>query len=329
MDDVNTMTGEVMPVTAGDLIRSGDTIQQTKTTYHTAVSVQRPRDIVEVRDKCRKEAEMAGDLVYYGWGLKGQSSGKSVEGLSIGGAMIAMRNWKNCAVETAPIVEDERAYYIKSYFIDLENGVSYSRTYRLDKSLINDMKGNMTKERKRDALFAIGISKSNRNVIIKALPQYLIEEIIETGKKSAIKQIDEYIKKNGIEKAKDKMEEGLKKAGVDLPRMESYLGTKKKDWKAVDIAELKNALKAIQSGEGSAEEIFPQLEPDKPKDTKGADNLADKLKGKKKGKPESKPEPETEDKPEPEPKPEPEDKQPDQEPEQPGLPLDDEDDEEF
>ena len=101
--------------TAGAAIGQGKTVEQIQTTYHTAVRVQKPRELAVVEKNCLIEAALAGEVCFYGWG-----AGKNrVEGPSIDCAMIAARNWGNTAIEMRPVHETSSSYIMEAAFIDL------------------------------------------------------------------------------------------------------------------------------------------------------------------------------------------------------------------
>ena len=69
-------------------------VMRSQTQFHTAVAVQRPRNLDKVVAAVLREAEFAGDAFYYSFPM----GGKKIEGPSIGLAMAVAREWSNCAV---------------------------------------------------------------------------------------------------------------------------------------------------------------------------------------------------------------------------------------
>jgi len=113
-------------------LANGSAMQQVKTSYTTAVAVQKPRILAEVEQRLLQEADQAGEDFYYGWG-----AGKDrVEGPSVGLALAAARCYGNCAVEMAPVQDTFDAWIFTASFIDLETGFTLSRQLRQSKRWI-------------------------------------------------------------------------------------------------------------------------------------------------------------------------------------------------
>lgn len=237
--------------TAGEMLAAGETIRQIQTSYATAVAVQKPRQLIEVEKRCMQEAALAGEACFYGWG-----AGKDrVEGPSIDCAMIAVRNWGNAVVEMKPVHETSSAYIMEAAFIDLETGFTYTRQFRQSKRWM--VYGKMDAERKDDVRFQIGQSKAQRNVVLKAVPAWLIDKMIETAKEGVRAKLDAYIKKNGIEAARKLALDTLTKLGVEEERIEKKYGKKYAAWDLELLVVLKGDIRAISTGAESADVIFP------------------------------------------------------------------------
>lgn len=235
-----------------DLVARGDTVQQIRTPYSTAVSVQRQRDIFDVEKRVTKEAQMLGEKFYYGWG-----SGKDrIEGMSIKGAMIVARCWGNCAVEPLPIQETADSWIMSAMFIDLETGFTLGRQFRQSKRWT--VYGKHDAERKDDMRFQIGQSKAARNVIGNALPEWLIDKAIEAARSGVRANIEKLIAAKGIVHAVDKALAEFEKVGVTEAVILDKLGLAKRS--AIELEHLvmlKGDLTAIQTGQERAEELFP------------------------------------------------------------------------
>lgn len=250
--------------TAGQAIAEGKTVQQIQTTYATAVRVQQPRDLAIVEDKCLKEAALAGESCFWGWG-----TGKDrVEGPSIDCAMIAARNWGNAVVEPRPVIETPTAYIFEAAFIDLETGFTYSRQFRESKKSI--VYGKFDVERKDNLRFQRAQSKAHRNTILKALPAWLIDKMMDVAKAGVREKLDKYIAKNGIEKARKLSADTLSKMGVPTARVEAKYGKKYGAWDVDILVLLRGDIKALTDGAESADALFPDPEKvDKPADSNG------------------------------------------------------------
>jgi len=237
--------------TAGEMIGAGKTIQSIQTQYATAVAVQKPRDLAVVADRCVKEARLAGESCFYGWGV-----GKDrIEGPSINCAMIAVRNFGNCVLEMRPPVETATAYVFEAAFVDLETGFTYSRQFRQSKRWT--VHGKMDNERKDDVRFQIGQSKAARNCALKALPQWLLDKMMETAKSGVKEKIEAKIKKGGIEAARKGAADSLGKFGVSVERIELKYG-KYATWDVDTLVMLVADVRALADGVESADVLFPE-----------------------------------------------------------------------
>lgn len=233
------------------VIERGGAVQQVGTQYSTAVHVQIPRDLAKVEKRCLIEAELAGDTIYYGW----SAGGSQIEGPSIECAMILLRNYGNAALAQRPVVETEKAFIFSSAFVDLETGVTYERQYRQSKKSRVSFK---TDEARQDEIrFAIGQSKSDRNVVVRVLPRWLSDKMIAKAKEGVRAKIEKWIKDKGVVKASEVMAKELLKFGVDEDRIVLKYGKVKAKWEAHELTLLSGDLKALQNGYDTPEAIFP------------------------------------------------------------------------
>lgn len=233
------------------VIEQGGAVQQVGTQYSTAVQVQIKRDLVEVEKRCLVEAELAGDTIYYGW----SAGGSQIEGPSIECAMILLRNYGNAALAQRPVVETDKAFIFSSAFVDLETGVTYERQYRQSKKSRVSFK---TDEARQDEIrFAIGQSKSDRNVVTRVLPRWLADKMIAKAKEGVRAKIEKWITEKGVTKARDVMAKELLKYGVDEDRIAQKYGKPKAQWEAHELTLLSGDLKALQNGYDTPEAIFP------------------------------------------------------------------------
>ncbi|MEW5876070.1 MAG: hypothetical protein AB1752_12930 [Candidatus Zixiibacteriota bacterium] len=205
-----------------------------------------------------EEAAKAGESIFYAWG-----EGKDkIEGPSVECARIAVRNWGNCAVPAKPVVETPTAYIFTASFVDLERGYTMDREFRQSKKWV--VYGRMDNERKDDVRFQIGASKAFRNVVLNALPRWLIDHMIDRAKEGVREKIQAFINKDGIVKAREMTMRALKKYGVTEERVAGKFGKKTHEWEIEDLVLLKGTISAIESGQESPEVIFP--DPDAKKD---------------------------------------------------------------
>lgn len=236
---------------AGDLIAQGKTLVETRTGYQTAVQVQYPRDLKDVQRRCLEEAAIAGEACFYGWG-----SGKDrVEGPSIELAMILARNWGNCAVVTRDPLETPTAYILSTDIIDLQTGFTYCRPFRQSKKWT--VHGKMDEVRKDDVRFQIGVSKSQRNSILRMIPGWLVDKAMERAKEGVRESIEKFIANKGVEGARKRALDGLGKFGVKLENIEHKYGAKYQAWDVEILVLLAGDISALSKGIEAADVLFP------------------------------------------------------------------------
>lgn len=246
-------------------------VQQVKTGYTTAIAVQKPRELAIVHKRLMAEAKLAGESFYYGWG-----NGKDrIEGPSVGLAMAAVRCFGNAAVDTLPIQELDDSWVVTTVFIDLETGFTLTRPFRQSKKWV--IYGKMDAERKDDVRFQIGASKSARNVVLNALPQWLIDAAVVEAKQGVREKIQAYVDKNGIAAAVELVTKGLAKHGVkEVFVLEKCAVPELKGLTIDHVVMLRGDLHALDNGQDYAAALFPGMaEPKEGKVTRSAVN--DKL----------------------------------------------------
>jgi hypothetical protein len=246
----------------GEVLATGGALQQVRTSYCTAIAVQKPRQIAQVERRLLQEAQLAGETFYYGWG-----AGKDrIEGPSIELAMAAARCWGNCAIEALPVQDAGDAWILGAAFVDLETGCTISRQFRQSKQWT--VYGRMDEERKSDIRFQIGQSKAQRNVVVRALPQWLIDKALDEAKAGVRAKLEQFIKQQGkgdatvgLAAAYDLVKHALAKHGVSEERILKKCGVA--DRRGVDVDKLvvlRGDLYALDHGQDTAETIFPIAE---------------------------------------------------------------------
>lgn len=238
-------------------VATQQTMMQTRSSYSTAMQVQRPRKPEAVKRALLAEARLAGESFYYGWG----AAGNKVEGPSQELAHAAARCWGNCAVEPSPIQETDKSWIIPAAFIDLETGFTLVRQFRQSKKWT--VHGKFDAERKDDVRFQIGQSKAARNVILKALPKWLTDAAMEEAKAGVREGIEGLVAKYGLPKAVDVALAALAKEGVSNERVLAKFDLPDKRGITVEhLVTLKGDLHAIQNGQDWADSLFPGGEPE-------------------------------------------------------------------
>jgi len=170
-----------------------------------------------------------------------------------------MRCWGNCAVDQQPVIETPTSYIFSAVFIDLEAGTSLSRQFRQSRSW--RVYGRMDEFRKEDVRFQIGQSKATRNVIISALPRWLIDQGLERAKAGVMKKLDSYIAKHGIAAARKLALSELRKLGATENRVFHRLEIEREEQLTKEyMVTLQGDIKALRAGEESAQSLFPPIE---------------------------------------------------------------------
>ncbi len=235
------------------VVEKGRTLQQVRTGYITAVSVQRPRSIARIAANVLEEAKLAGKSFYYGWKVRNKKTGRDsiVEGPSIDLSMAIARHYGNCAIE----VEEEETlshYTFKAIFIDLESGFTSPRLFQQRKKQTIGMED---EDRQADIVYQIGQSKAIRNAIIRAMPNWLIEKAIETAKDAELKGINP----ENIALARARILEFFQRHGISLEQIETSLAKKIDQWNPQEIVDLRGSATALKEGRISPNELFPPL----------------------------------------------------------------------
>ena len=243
----------------GTAITKGDTVQKMEGKYATAIAVQRPRELPNVQNRFLQECTMAGESFYYSWSVGGNSGRQEViEGPSIGMAMALVRAYGNCVVDATDVVETETAYVITSSFVDLETGATISRPFRQSKRSV--VAGKLDAARKEDVRFQIAASKSMRNVVLNALPKWLVDKGLECAKAGTRQQVQRYIDSNGKAKAIQYVVKALAGVGVTEEDIMARMGIAKIEALDIDaIVMLRGDLSVIQQGTEFPEAVFPNI----------------------------------------------------------------------
>ncbi len=224
-------------------------LMRSQTQFHTAVAVQRPRNLDKVVAAVLREAEFAGDAFYYSFPM----GGKKIEGPSIGLAMAVAREWSNCAVPVE-YYETATEWVFNAHFVDLERGFTVSRVFRKKKG-----KGVFKKledDRAEDMTFQAAQSRAIRNVVLAGVPRWLTDQAKERAKEAVIKGIS----KEGLAVATEKALKFLAGYGISEDRVIGVLGKPKHAWASEDIASLRGMASQLKDGQTTAEQLFPGSE---------------------------------------------------------------------
>jgi hypothetical protein len=247
----NVQIQESMDVSRDGAVGAGGrAIQRTQSQYTTAIAVQRQRDLAEVQQAVLKEASLSGKGFFYSMRFKTKKEPfyEIIEGPSIDGAMILVRNFMNCVVDVELEGEGPMHWIFRASFVDLESGFTESRLFRQRK---NEAHGGMDNDRLLDIAFQIGQSKAQRNVIVKSMPEWLVSAAMQKAKEGAAKAY------SNLRQAVPAMISKFARLGVPQAKLEARLGIPSTAWTANDLVTLAAIGNAIKDGQSSVEAEFP------------------------------------------------------------------------
>lgn len=220
--------------------------------YGAAIQIQRPRVKALVESEAMKECEKLGESAFYGWGV-----GKDrIEGPSIKCANVLAGLWGNNTVRMEPVQDLGDSWVFTAAFIDLETGATMTRQFRQSKT--SKVYGKHDEERKADMRFQIGQSKASRNVILNALPEWLVRRAMDAAKLGVRKRIEAHIAQNGIEHARDLVVKALGKVGVKPEAIAAKMNRSTVSSLTIDdLVTLNGDIRAIDEGSEAPIALFP------------------------------------------------------------------------
>ena len=240
-------------------------LQQVSGQHVKSLAVMKPRAIARVQEKFLQEAALAGESFYYAWG-KGKNR---VEGPTVDCAMALARAFGNCAVDMLPVDDQPDAWIMTASFLDTETGFTLTRQFRQSKNWV--VYGDLDPERKDDVRFQIGQSKATRNVIVNALPKWLVNKGVEAAKSGVRDFIEKLIKTDGLESVQRKAVDFICKFGISEERVLQKFGRATvKALEVEDLVLMKGDLNALKNGLDTAENLYPLEKPEEEKKPEGA-----------------------------------------------------------
>ena len=236
-----------------EMVADGATVQQMRTTHATALSVQQPRALKQVQNNLMIEAGMAGELFYYGWG-----NGKDkIIGPSVKMALALARCWGNCAVTMQPMQDAGDSWVMTATFVDLETGFTVDRQFRQSKQSI--VYGKHDAERKDDIRFQIGQSKAQRNVILNALPDWLVAAALQEARRGVLDAIVKKIDSSSLDVVVADALKALAKEGVPEDRVLAKFDVAAVTALTADhLVTIVADIKALQEGRDLPTTVYPE-----------------------------------------------------------------------
>jgi hypothetical protein len=183
-----------------------------------------------------------------------------------------LTNYGNAIVRAEPVQETAEAFYFTHWFVDHETNVASPRQWRESKR--SKVDGNMDADRKDAIRFNRGQSKNMRNVILSAMPKWLVNKAIAEAKGGVRAKIEKFIESKSLAAAQKYVVDQLARFGVTAEQiLAKTLRDKVEGLDIDDIVALSGDLKSIESGSENAAALFPAGRAETPKM-----DLKDKLK---------------------------------------------------
>lgn len=246
----------VANVVDNEVVR-GNTLARIDTGTLQAIQSLPPRDLEQFEKNVLWEAARSGESFFYQWQVGGKTGGL-VRGGSINMAMRMLAHYGKAVVQNELVNDNSKELTISSTFYDLETGVSFNRIFKQRKSQDLGEKMRKDADRQDDIILQIGLSKSMRNVILAAMPGYLVDAAIEKAQANELDSIE----KVGIVAARTKSFGYLAGRGVTKERIEAKFGKTAEQFTARDIVELRGMCAAINDGEVDPAGMFPAVKAD-------------------------------------------------------------------
>lgn len=216
-----------------------------------AQKVDQRRDLRAVEKEIMAVCADYGEGFVYSWEVTDRQTKKkaTIEGVTVDGASVLRQIWRNNMCETIVFKDEGEFVIFASRFVDYETGNTVIRPFKQR----TGMKfGRMQKDRVMETTFSIGVSKAERNVTLDAL-RIQKEQMLKYAKDNLRSKID----KNPA-KSKARILEIAKEFEIPLEKLERYVERKEKDWVTSSMVRLVQAMRAIQEGDATVDDVFGQ-----------------------------------------------------------------------
>ena len=227
-------------------------VDQAQAAIVLAQRVPVKRNLPAVLQEVRAIASAGGKEFFYSIPFKDGDRTTRVEGLTIGGAMMAMGQYGNCKVSCLPVRETAGHWTFVAQFDDYEKGVSVLRSFQQRRGQNTGMRDG---GRQEDIVFQIGQSKAIRNVIVAALG-WLCDEALTAARSGVLDRIG-----RNPEEARKYLVTQISGLEVALSRVERVVGRAAPNWLAQDMAKIFAELQSIRDGLSHVDELWPRPEP--------------------------------------------------------------------
>jgi len=226
------------------------------------MALHKPRNEMDARDRiinACKRTELAARVEY-----SKPVGNKKIKGPSIRLAEVALNYWGNVNTRSVILYEDESVRRIRVSCIDLENNITHSRDYTLNKTV--ERKSKLGREddviRERTNTYnervyilkatedematkeAAWISKGKRNEGLRLIPSDIIDEAMDTARKTIAEGI-----KRDPEGEKKKVLDAFSAIGIRPSKLEKYLNHTVASVSPAEIIDLRSVYQTIRDGE--------------------------------------------------------------------------------
>lgn len=259
-----------------------ESMTRMQTAVVTAQNVHKPRNEVQIRNKLVAYAAAAGEKYFYTLPFKTQDGKTNVMGPSIKLCSDVARLWGNCEVDCKFVQETPTHFVFEGIFIDWETGYVLHRPFLQRKEQNVGMKD---AGRALDMIFQIAASKATRNVIHRALPDF-----VDTAYETAVQGLANKVGKDA-DGYRERIKTFLAKVEIPLKRIERIYGKPLAKMDNHDLAKLAAQCTAVNDNMIDAEEQWPrpeagdETEPKKVETSKKTDTAKPKADAKKADKP--------------------------------------------
>jgi hypothetical protein len=267
-EKVDRQTGEIIEYDALESMASPAQMKLMEMLIEKASA--HPRDLEEFEKKVLAAAARAAEDFYYYWRVKNHVTGcedrrncncstSPVQGGGVGLARFMSSQYRNCMVRNDIEAQTEEHWNARSTFIDFENVFIRSEPKVVSKYVITKGgKAFKAREKELEKLLQIGLSKCERDVILRSMPVHIREAAVSMAMAAA------QASKKPIGEQIARLVSKFSSLDVSRKQLERYLGFAftKEGMEAAEkdageiCAQLRGLITALASGEVSLEEIF-------------------------------------------------------------------------
>jgi hypothetical protein len=224
----------------------------------TAQPIRAPRNEGRIMQRIDAGAGAAGASWYYRFPVRKKGGGTDfIEGPSVELTDAVSRWYGNCQVAAA-VQDIGPAWIIHSRFVDLETGYTLIRPFLQSKA--GSRLGGDDDERRLQIALSIGVSKSQRNVVVHALRDFT-DRAFTAAKRNLVERIG-----TRLAEYRQRCVAKLAELGPDmLARVERSLNRKADAWLAPDVARLVAEIQTVADGMAAADEVWPREAPPEPR----------------------------------------------------------------